>query len=207
MGFFNKKKKEEKRREDFPALPELPKLPELTPLENESKRIHQLPSFPSNSYGKKFSQDTIKEAVAGGKGDDYGFDADEFPDEDEIRMMQEPIQSPRTKEEFSGNYEMEMMQESIQSPRTKELSEKGSTPYEYKERGIMEPVFIRIDKFEEVLKIINESKKKISDIDKNLEEVKKLREKEEKEIQAWENELRIMKGQIMKIDRDIFSKL
>jgi hypothetical protein len=70
-----------------------------------------------------------------------------------------------------------------------------------------EPVFIRIDRFEEGLRIFGETKKKIAHIEKILGEAKRVREKEGRELQDWENEMRAIKNQIEKIDRDIFSKI
>jgi hypothetical protein len=165
-------------------LPDLPRLPEFPKLDDEeSRKLHQLPSFPSNSFGTKFSQDTIKEAVTGKK-EGFEADADEFGDEDEIRMMREPLKKPLTEEigdEISERFE--------------------------RERNVAEPVFIRVDRFEEALKVFGQTKRKISEIERILGDIKKLKEKEDKELQSWENEVRPMRGQIEKIDRDIFSKI
>jgi flagellar motility protein MotE (MotC chaperone) len=181
MGLFNKKK--EVKKEAF-LLPELPKFPELPKLDYE-EGIHRVPRFPSDSPGTEFSSDTIKEA--GGKEDELP--ANEFPDEDEMRMMQEPLRKPLTEE----------------------IGEEGTSRLKRmdfgKERNITEPVFIRIDWFEEALKIFNETKKKISEIERVLEDIKKVKEKEENELKTWENEIRTMKEQIEKVDKDIFSKI
>lgn len=183
MGLFNKKKKEKKRVE-IESLPDLPRLPEFPKLDDEEPiKLHQLPSFPSNSFGTKFSQDTIKEAVAGKK-EGFEADADEFLDEDEIRMMQEPLKKPLTEE----------------------VGDRISERFERK-RSVAEPVFIRIDRFEEALKVFGQTKRKISEIERILEDIKRIKEKEDKELQSWENEVRSMRGQIEKIDRDIFSKI
>jgi hypothetical protein len=45
------------------------------------------------------------------------------------------------------------------------------------------------------------------EIDRILEDVRKIKEKEENELKTWENEIRYMKGQIEKVDKDIFSKI
>lgn len=71
----------------------------------------------------------------------------------------------------------------------------------------LEPVFVRIDKFEEGLKIFERTKVKISEIGKLLEEMKKINENEEKELQSWEKEIQIMKKNFEKINQDIFSKI
>ena len=186
MGFFNKKEK--KSETDIPALPRLPRLSEFSDMDNRA--IHQLPSFPSNSFGKKFSRDSIKDAVSGerGEGDFY---ADEFSD-NEMRMMREPLRRPLT-EEIEEDEEAEFP-ERIERVR-------GSFRQE------AEPVFVRIDKFEEGLKLFESIKSQISEIERVLAETKRLKEREEAELNSWENELKRMKGEIEKMGRDIFSKV
>ncbi len=189
MGLFKKKKgvKKEEIMEKETSLPALPKLPELPKLDDREEQIQRLPSFPSDSLRKKFSKDTIKEAVGGEKEDELL--ADEFLDEDERRMMQEPARRPLTEE---IGEEM--------PPRPKR------TGFE-RERSITEPIFIRIDRFEEALRIFNETKKKISEIERILADIKGIKEREESELKMWENEIRSMKEQIEKVDKDIFSKI
>ncbi len=186
MGLF-KKKKEVKKEISAPALPKLPKLPELPRLGGEEEEIHKLPSFPPNSLGTKFSHDTIKDAVAGEEEDELP--ADDFLDEDEMRMMQGPTRKPLTEEIGKG----------IPSRLKK---------YDVERRkSITEPIFIRIDRFEEALKIFNETKGKILEIDRVLEDIRKVKEKEESELKIWENEISYIKEQIEKVDKDIFSKI
>jgi hypothetical protein len=182
MGLFKKKGKVVKK-EEISMLPDLPRLPELPRLEDEAppKPIHQLPSFPQNSLGTKFSQNSIKDAVTGEKEGEV-FDADEFAEEeDELRMMREPLKKPFT-------------EEIGEKPRMGGVAGTG-------------PVFVRLDKFEDGLKILGETKKQISGIEKNLEDIAKVRAKEEGELQSWRNEVMSVKGQIEKIDRDVFSKV
>lgn len=190
MGIFSKK--EEKSETDIPALPRLPKLPDFSDMEDRT--IHQLPSFPSNSFGKKFSRDSIKDAVSGerGGGDFY---ADEFSD-DEMRMMRGPLRKPMTEE-------MEEDEETEFPERTERM--RGFSRQEPRQE--MEPVFVRIDRFEEGLKIFEGIKSQMSEIERILEETKKLKEKEEAELNSWGNELKRMKGEIEKMGRDIFSKV
>jgi|AntAceMinimDraft_18_1070375.scaffolds.fasta_scaffold40367_3 hypothetical protein len=70
-----------------------------------------------------------------------------------------------------------------------------------------EPIFIRIDKFEESLKTLKKTKEKISEIEKIFTEVKQLKEKEETELTNWESEIQKIKNQMEKIEEDIFSKV
>lgn len=192
MGWFSNDKKEEAKKlpsrpiQELPTLPELPKLPELPSLPDtdEKEPIHQLPSFPNNPLGEKFSQDTIKDAVTGKKeGDEEG--ADES-DNDEQMIPAPPIHN-MTSEPSPYN---KPNQYRIKS-RTEEA----------------EPIFVRIDKFEESLDIFQKTKEKISDIDEMLREIKKIKEEEEEQLNAWEKEIQKVKEQIGKIDQELFSKL
>jgi len=195
MGWFNKKDEQE-----VPSLPELPRLPELPNIEANSFdnfRIHQLPSFPTSSLGEKFSQNTIKEAVTGKKEGEGVFDANDFA-EDDMQMMPEPLTKPPIPEFPS----FKKIKGTPFEKRTNEISEDVET---FTKK--IEPVFIRIDKFEESLKIFKTTRDKISEIEKTLRNIKEVKENEEKELMSWENEIKIIKKQIEKVDKNIFSKI
>jgi hypothetical protein len=189
MGLFKKeaKIKKEKKRDEIPRLPELPKLPELPNFSGIGERLEeeipQLPSFPNGSLGNKFSQDTIKEAVAGKKGvEDIG--ADEFAEEEEMQMMRRPLvrESSRMEREYP-KYERQ----------TASNNE--------------EPLFVRIDKFEESSQMLEEVKKKILEVEKMFKDIKKIKEEEDAELGFWEDEIAKIKEKIEKVDKNIFSKL
>jgi len=202
MGLFGKK--EEKR--ELPKLPpELPKLPRLPALPNfdentphEIKEVHQLPSLPNNSFGNKFSQNVIKDAVSGEKEDEEVFDADEFGNQDseESPRMQKPLQR--------------RIEPPRRNSRTKELEE-GEVPPEFEEAAIRvrkaEPIFVRIDKFEDALHLFEKASAKISEMEKMLRDISRIKEEEEKELEAWEREIQSIKQEIEKIDKEIFSKV
>ncbi len=179
MGWFSSDKKEVKG--DISSLPELPRLPDFP--QKDEKRSNRLPSYPSDSLGSKFSQGTIKDAVTGEKGGEGFSEADEFESEDRLRMMQEPLRRPITNE-FEGDVIPE------------HLKEKKN-----------EPIFVRIDKFEEALKIFERTKDTLAGMEKVLENIKKVRDKEEDELRKWEGEAKLMKEQIEKVDKDVFSKI
>lgn len=168
------------KKED--KLPELPKLPEFPSMHHaeEPKKSLQLPRFPSSPLGNKFSQNTIKEAITGRK-EESEAGADEFAEEDKMQMM------PKPQIKFSR----EMYEE--RAPSLKKVKE--------------EPIFIRIDKFEEALNNFDKVKKQVAEIEKTLREVKEIKEEEEKELESWEKEMQSLKKQIEKIDDDIFSKI
>jgi len=181
MGWFNKKEEDKEKIPSLPELPKLPKLPEFPRTKEDigETQIYQLPSLPNNSFGQKFSQDTIKDAVTGGKEEgnfeDYENDSQIMPS-----YPQEIITKPEIPEEF------------------KEIAKK------VKEN---EPIFIRIDKFEDSLNNFEKIKNQISDMEKMFGNIKEVKEKEEAELDSWEKEIKIIKAQIDKIDKTIFSRL
>ncbi len=165
---------------DVPKLPELPELPTLPSMRQRSPEpLHQLPSFPSSSLGEKFSQNMIKEAVTGEKEDEED-ETEDFEDEEEISRPLQKISSRRTTESFAAPFS-----------RTRKA----------------EPIFIRMDKFEESLHIFEKTKEKIIEMEKMLSDISRIKQEEEKELEHWENEIQSIKEEIEKVDKDIFSKI
>ncbi|VVB79958.1 Uncharacterised protein [uncultured archaeon] len=191
MGLFNKKEGSRP-----PANP--PKLPELPPIysdrEYSATDLPQLPSFPNNSFGEKISQSAIKQAVSGKEEVDRGFDADES---EENWMMPKPQKRSFTQElPFVGK---SLTRDVASVPKEFEAAE-------HRVRNV-EPVFVRLDKFEESLHTFKKTKEKITEIERMLDQTKHIKEQEEKELEYWEMEIQKIKEQIEKIDRDIFSKV
>ena len=209
MSWFNKKK-EKKLGERMSALPELPALPEFPRIKEDveelKKPLHQLPQFPQSSLGEQFSQNTIKEAITGKEeGDKEVYGADEFDiDEDEGQMMHRPLKKPLAKEISP----LEKEEELATTFSRKKFHE---APEEFKEAASrvkkIEPVFIRIDKFEESLHIFEKTKNQLVEIEKMLKDIQLIRQEEETELHAWENGLKKMKEELEKVERDIFSKI
>lgn len=205
MGLFGKKE----NKESIPKLPELPKLPKLPAtsqptyqqgyniyddqiptkefptMDSYEKEIHELPSFPTDDFSDKFSQNSIKSAVSGRQEkepvmqnlDDYEIESEPMEKEPKLEKILPPIKKPQ----------MPMEQE----PKTHSD----------------EPVFIRIDKFEESLKIFDKVKDKMTEIEHLLRETKELKEKENEELSDWEEEVQKLKMHIEKVDKDVFSKI
>ena len=190
MGWFNKK--EQSSNENIPSLPELPKLPELPrlgPPNIDSMNLPQLPSMPDSPFGRKFSQSMIKDAVSGEKEDEQ-FEGESFGDIPNAEIMPKFPQMPLIKK-------MSMPSEDYRSEFTNSFK-KSKKP---------EPVFIRIDKFEESLEMFENAKKKIAEMEDALKSIKKTKEEEEKEIKGWEMEIQKIKSEFEKIDSDLFSRI
>ena len=158
MGLFSKNKKEEQKF----SLSELPKMPSLPRMDHydSDESIPQLPSLPSSSFGEKFSQNAIKDAVSGsswGKGGDEEEDADES--EYETRMMHEP---PR--------------KSLVQEDHKRKMDGKRN-----------EPVFVRIDKFEESMEVFEKAEKKISEMEELFKRHKEIKGRRRKRIRFLGN--------------------
>ncbi|MDD5700197.1 MAG: hypothetical protein PHH00_03330 [Candidatus Nanoarchaeia archaeon] len=192
MTLFKKKKEEMRAVDEIPSLPELPRLPELPNLSSDNFQFkpNALPRFPPSTFGNKFSQNTIKDAVSGGKEVN-----EEFANEsEEVQTMPKLPKGPLTRElDEEESFEEEM-------PRipSRPLSD-------YRQKA--EPMFVRLDKFEESLESFEKIKKQFAGVESLLEEIRRVREEEGKELGEWQSRLQTMKNQIDKIDRDIFSKI
>ena len=202
MGLFNKKKKEEiPVTASLPELPPLPKLPDL-PLGSSTNlqfKPNILPRFPSSSLGNKFSQDTIKDAISGEKEDEEANESDE-----EVQTMPKlpsnPLaqEAPQEKDESVREIRPIMMKQN-------RLEEKEYSMQKSQEKS--EPIFVRLDKFEENMELFDKIKKQFIGVEKILEDIKHTKEDEDRELESWQQKLQTMKNQIDKIDRDIFSKI
>jgi hypothetical protein len=177
MGLF--KKKEEKKTEIL-RLPDLPKLPELPDSREEMKDSDELISqLPSFPSGSLGDKFSRYniKEAITGEKEEEG-DADEFAEEQKMQKpLTKEISSPKN---FYSNFE-----------KTKEA----------------EPIFIRIDNFEQGSQTFEEVKKQILEIEKMFSDLKKVKEDEEKELTSFEDELREIKEKIEKINQNIFSKV
>ncbi len=212
MNLF-KKREAKKEMGEFPELPKLPKLPGLPELPDESefeKPLPKLPEYSINNSDNEFSKNILKKAVAGKKEEMFG--ADEFARE---QMMPEHLEmkpsgfarlNPEAKFEKSERGREQNKLEfpyKIEKP-SRDLELRNWQESKTKKSG---QVFIKIDKFEESLKIFELTKNKILEMERMLEDIKKLKEKEERELSYWMAEIQTIKNQTEKVERDIFSKL
>ena len=235
MGLFNKGGKKSKGVSDY-KLPELPDLPEFPSVDSppgssaaqQKDSLPQLPSFPTSQVGKKFSQDSIKQAVTGKKevveeeksADDFTLPGLPEKPEKPVKppMMHEPLKPVVSKgsEEIVGEVKAKPNEfhKEIKSMMTREeMIEPEPKPFRKPSRVYSgasardEPVFIRIDKFEESLKVFEKTREQIKEIEDLVRHAKDLKVKEEEELIKWEEEIQAIKEQIDKVDGDIFSKI
>lgn len=193
MKWFGKKSKKENlelpKLPDFPKFPELPKMNEI----GHPNSLPKLPSYPPTNLGKKFSQVAIKDAVTGEKEDEEVFVNEPL----KKRGMQKPLKE-LTREVSS--YKMEKPLPLVKTKETKRFFEKPMV----KEA---EPIFVRLDKFEESLEMFENAKNKILGMEKILADIKRVKEEEEAELHEWKKEIQEIKNQFEIIDKEIFSKV
>jgi len=199
MGWFSKSLEDKKKeRNPILELPELPKLPELPgreeiPIIKKAPPNH-FPSFSTKSLEKRITHHAIKEAVSGEK---------EGDEKHANELGKPPMMhvSPRKK-----------MTREIEEGEGWEIpSEHPHIPEEFHEAAKKvqeaEPVFVRIDKFQESLNTFEKIQREVQEIERKLKDIKKIKEQEETELHNWQEEIATIKEQIDKIDRDVFSKV
>lgn len=202
MGWF---KKEEKVPE-IPPVPEMPRIPDFP---TEKRNLPELPSFPENSKNENFNQDIVKSAV----GDDVenGYSDDYAPVDNEV-IDESPSKGG---DSLSTNIIPELPKKenlipSINSERKRTL-EISSGEDNRDEKNSMtkqvEPIFVRIDKFQSAQKNFDKIKAKAKEIEIILRKIKSVKEKEDKEIQGWAEDLEMVKSRLAEIESDIFDKI
>jgi len=206
MGWFSKKKKEGK----IQNVPKFPELPKIDGRENDLiKNISQLPSFPNNSIGQKFSQNIIKEAVTGKKEDEEAQKTNDFAKK--MQMMPEPLE--KLTESFSVPERMGIplqrrtREGGLEYPQITNSKKQETEGALIKRTKKSKPVFIKIEKFEESLATFDKIKEQITEIDRTLGDIKKVKKDEEDELGYWESEMKNIKNQLDKIDNNLFSKI
>ena len=184
MGLFGKKKKEE--QEEIPSLPELPpsenfSLPELpqTLPEIGNREIPQLPSLPEQLPELKKTEPDLSPKVI----------------TQEITPPQNMQKSNFTSQPIAQKIQPLPTQQILTQPKTKTISKE------------IDPIYIRLDKFESSVQAFEEIKTKIEQIEALLTKTREIKQKEEQELSEWERELQLIKSRIDSVDKSVFDKL
>lgn len=177
MAFF--KHKEETDKSSLPELPGLSDMPELPALPPSNKStVQPLPTFPRTTLGESQGLGAIKNIVEENKEYDY-----------EIRKTN-PIEK-RT-------IELSEMT-ATQTPRKSFLSEASISQ--------KEPVFVKLDKFQDAIKKFSDIKIKVNEIEDALNKIREIKDKEEQELKSWEQEVQMIKDKVEVIDSSLFNKI
>src|SRR4030042_6930304 len=166
MGLFSRKEKSVEKKGELPSLPELPKFPSLSGKEETEGELPKLPSFPKSPVGEKLSEDTIKKAINGKKEEAREIFEDEFAEEEQMIL-----ESPEKKQgfiapqksfrkEISEDFQEEKRAFPNYAPQRRTFERQIPEGFEDANRKLIEsePIFVRMDKFEETKKIFKKTK-------------------------------------------------
>jgi len=201
MGLFSKK-------EEVPEIPAAPSLPELPKPKGqpEKKDLPELPSFPANSKNENLNQEMVKSAVADMPS----------PEENEVHVeIPEGLHITEESDEGSMIPPKPSVEETIPQPptipsiadtpkRTLELN--ASTPNKPITRQV-EPIFVRIDKFQSAQKNFENIKDKVKEIESVLSKIKDVKSKEEVELKGWTEDVEKIKSRLAEVDSGIFDQI
>lgn len=197
MGFFKKNKDTGSEMSDIPTLPDFPPIPS-PPM--EVQRSFALPTFPGSQIGQRMNQETIKEAIA----------QEEYPVQFPQQMpQQENFEDlrikPRVMEQNYPQRSSTMENQDWQMPvQSQPIFQTGIERRESTKVKKMEPLFIKLEKFEHTISTFNEIKLRISEVETLLKNIRTIKAKEEKELGEWEKEIETIKLRLDQIDQEIF---
>jgi len=189
---FDKKRKKEEKVPELPELPELPPLPEIHPSPKISES--QLPPLPA-----KEKKPEIKNELPPLPSFPVTRAGEQVSREIVKQAIKEPTETkeimPRTRE--IENEPIQTQAKTIVQPVVKE------TKPEIK----VEPIFVRIDKYQESIAKFQDIKKRLLEIENLLRNVKEIKAREETQLQEWQREIEEAKLKLDSIDKTIFQKL
>jgi len=70
--------------------------------------------------------------------------------------------------------------------------------------GAEQPLFVKIDKYRDVVETLNKLKVRLKDADQILAKLNRLKEEEDRELIAWRGDLEKIRGQLLNIDKKLF---
>jgi hypothetical protein len=201
--WFKKKESDRVSRTQIPELPELPELPDLPelpqmpPAANQMQAVNQVQKI--NTERDDFSV-IIKDELPV---------LPTFSNSDVSERISRNMIKSALSVEQPRQYIKETPQINKEEPRRfVEKSERRTLEIPsrpaVKER---QPVYVRIDKFQEAVRNLEEIKRKLMEIEDYLSKIKEIKTKEEHELGEWEKEILELKSKLELIDSGVFSKV
>jgi len=201
MGLFSKKEK-------VPEIPVAPSLPELpkTKEQAEKKSLPELPSFPNGSKNENLNQEMVKSAVADAPSPEENEVHVEIPEG--LHITEEPKEGliippkPSAGETIPEPPKMPSIADT--QKRTLELN--ATTPSKPVTKQI-EPIFVRIDRFQSAQKNFENIKEKVKEIELILKKIKDVKLHEETELKGWTEDVEKIKARLAEVDSGIFNQI
>ncbi len=227
MGWFNK----EEKVPEIPPAPQLPSIPEppisQTPEKKEMPELPELPTFPVGKKNESLNNEIVKSAVSDAPEDNEV--VVDMPSEDGVHNNTElpipPVPTPTTSATLpaipqlppkttpqlpptQSSTPVPPIQSSIhQTPEKRTLELSPSIQHPTSKTKQIEPVFVRIDKFQEAQKDFDKIQKDVQEIESTLRKVKDIKADEEEQLSSWTKDLEKIKSRLSEIDINIFNKL
>jgi len=190
MELFSKKEK-------VPEIPSAPVLPELPRKEEpEKKSLSELPSFPYTSKSENFNQEMVKSAVSDMPSPGENEVSVDIPTD--LHITEEP------REEFLIPPRPSKTIHELPKKRTLELNSSMENKSIIKQ---MEPIFVRIDKFQSAQKNFEQIKEKIKEIESIVGKIKDVRSKEEVELKGWTEDIEQIKSKLSEVNSEVFNQI
>ncbi len=134
---------------------------------------------------------------------------------EEPKIMFQPMTFPKMPESGMSEGEEKPVVSRQIIPRTRVTREIDDTIEPREEQPVREtsiaklrePIFVKIDKFEDALSNFEEIKRRLHESFELLERIKRIRGKEEEEIESWEKEIEEIKTKMFELDKKLFSRV
>jgi hypothetical protein len=212
MGWFSK----EEKVPEIPPAPQLPSIP-VPPIseKKESPELPELPSFPAGKKNEALNNEIVKSAVSDAPEDNEV--VVDMPSEDGVHNDNQesaippvpPKQIPQLPPTQSSTPVPPVTNPPIpqQTPEKRTLELSPAIQHQAPKTKQIEPVFVRIDKFQEAQKDFDKIQKDVQEIESTLRKVKDIKADEEAQLSAWTKDLEKIKSRLSEIDINIFNKL
>tara|TARA_Y100000310_G_C20615250_1_gene780284 strand:+ start:397 stop:1035 length:639 start_codon:yes stop_codon:yes gene_type:complete len=212
MGWFSK----EEKVPEIPPAPQLPSIP-VPPIseKKESPELPELPSFPAGKKNEALNNEIVKSAVSDAPEDNEV--VVDMPSEDGVHNDNQesaippvpPKQIPQLPPTQSSTPVPLVANPPIpqQTPEKRTLELSPAIQHQAPKTKQIEPVFVRIDKFQEAQKDFDKIQKDVQEIESTLRKVKDIKADEEAQLSAWTKDLEKIKSRLSEIDINIFNKL
>lgn len=194
------------KKDDSSGLPDLPPLKEpprwnVEEDSEESFEKNTLPRFPDSPSHNSFSQAAIKDAIS-----DEKEISDEKVKQSEFKTMEMEEWNPKTIEREAVP-ELPIQRNVLpEPPKSIQAEDQLRKPFLNSSQAGND-IFVKIEKFRNVRKALNETKDKLEEIDELLKKIREVKMREEQELTSWEKEISNSKARIQQITSEIFEKV
>jgi hypothetical protein len=206
------KKEEKKKLPDLPAFKQVsPGSPQPVFPEPQQEEDHQaLPAFPDSPGSNKFSQAAIKDAVSTNEPQE---DEKEGKSTKKISVVEmdgdwapSMNRKGRAQEDEDEGEDFPIAAPPSEMPMSKfSYSENTSKPKHSIAKG--SDVFVKIDKYHTLRKMLDEAKSKLEEMDSLIKNIRETKLREEQELAGWEKEIMHAKSQVQQVSQTIFEKV